>query len=34
MNGPFKEEYFNAACKEAETLESMVAWEVLTEMVE
>ena len=29
MNGPFKEEYWKAACKEIETLESMDAWEVV-----
>ena len=29
MNGPFKEEYWEAACKEVETLQSMEAWEVV-----
>jgi hypothetical protein len=29
MNGPFKEEYWKAALKEIETLESMDAWEVV-----
>lgn len=29
MNGPFKEEYWEAACKEIETLQSMDAWEVV-----
>ncbi len=29
MNGPFKEEYWKAAVKEIETLESMNAWEVV-----
>jgi hypothetical protein len=29
MNGPFKEEYWQAAVKEIETLESMDAWEVV-----
>ena len=29
MNGPFNEEYWKAACKEIETLESMDAWEVV-----
>ena len=29
MNGPFKEEYWEAACKEIETLQSMEAWEVV-----
>ena len=29
MNGPFREEYWEAACKEVETLESMDAWEVV-----
>jgi hypothetical protein len=29
MNGPFKEEYWKAAVKEIETLESMDAWEVV-----
>eukprot|EP00956_Cyclotella_meneghiniana_P025716 scaffold54248_cov36-Cyclotella_meneghiniana.AAC.1 len=29
MSGPFKEEYWQAAVKEIETLESMDAWEVV-----
>jgi hypothetical protein len=29
MNGPFKEEYWKAALKEIETLESMDAWEIV-----
>ena len=29
MNGPFKEEYWKAACKEIETLVDMEAWEVV-----
>ena len=29
MNGPFREEYWTAACKEIETLESMEAWDVV-----
>jgi hypothetical protein len=29
MNGPFKKEYWDAAVKEIETLESMDAWEVV-----
>ena len=29
MNGPFKEEYWKAACKEVETLVEMEAWEVV-----
>ena len=29
MNGPFKEEYWQAAVKEIKTLESMNAWEVV-----
>jgi hypothetical protein len=29
MNGPFKEEYWQAAVKEIKTLESMNAWEVM-----
>ena len=29
MSGPFKKEYWEAAVKEIETLESMVAWEVV-----
>ena len=29
MNGPFKAEYWQAAVKEIETLESMDAWEVV-----
>jgi hypothetical protein len=29
MNGPFKEEYWRAAVKEIETLESMDAWDVI-----
>ena len=29
MNGPFKEEYWKAACKEIETLVEMEAWEVI-----
>lgn len=29
MNGPFKEEYWNTACKEIETLEGVEAWEVV-----
>ena len=29
MNGPFKEEFWKAALKEIETLESMDAWEVV-----
>ena len=29
MNGPFREEYWNTACKEIETLEEMDAWGVV-----
>ena len=29
MNGPFREEYWNAACKEIDTLEEMNAWGVV-----
>ena len=29
MNGPFREEYWNAACKEIDTLEEMDAWVVV-----
>ena len=29
MNGPFKEEYWKAACKEIKTLEFMDAWELV-----
>ena len=29
MNGPFREEYWTAACKEMEILESMEAWDVV-----
>ena len=29
MNGPFRKEYWDAACKEIETLEEMEAWEVV-----
>lgn len=29
MNGPFAEEYWQAACVEVETLEEMDAWEVV-----
>jgi len=29
INGPFKEEYWKAACKEIETLVDMEAWEVV-----
>ena len=29
MNGPLKEEYWKAACKEVKTLQSMGAWEVV-----
>ena len=29
MNGPFAEEYWEAACIEIETLEDMDAWEVV-----
>ena len=29
MNGPFADEYWDAACVEVETLEKMKAWEVV-----
>ena len=29
MNGPFKEEYWEATCKEIETLQSMESWELV-----
>ena len=29
MNGPFKEEFWKAACVEVETLEGMDSWEVV-----
>ena len=29
MNGPFREEYWTAACKEIEKLEGMDAWDVV-----
>ena len=29
MNGPFADEYWKAACNELETLEVMVAWDVV-----
>jgi hypothetical protein len=32
MNGPFKEEYWKAALKEIETLETMDAWEVVDQV--
>ena len=29
MNGPFREEYWTAACKEIETIEGMDAWDIV-----
>ena len=29
MNGPFKEEYWEAACKEVKTLQSIEVWKVV-----